>query len=253
MKSRLHPLALLTPILACAAPQTIIDDTFDDGDPTGHATAPGLWRLQTITGDNGVFENSGNLTLFATTKSYTFAGLNTALDERLNFFVRPLTITVEDLVLESKGIPNNEAVFRLSLNSTELRQNMSPQSLSIRFSPGSALMGYKTGPVEKLAAEDVSGTTRGSVFHETFDGNVTWFRIQLDPQARPGFITYTVTLRTNGSRGTITRSGEMDLRSVDWNADGRSAIVMEARRNTATVAADTYMSASIGRLTVTTP
>lgn len=250
----LRTLAFLAPLSLLAAPEVIIDDTFDDGDPTGHASAPGLWRLQTITGDNGVFENSGALTLFATSQAYTFAGLNTALDTRLNFFARPLTIAVEDMVLDSKGIPDNEAVFRVSLNSTELRQNMSPQSLSVRFMPGAAMLGFKTGPIDKLAAEDVTGTRRGSVCFLRFDGSATGFRLSLDPHAQPGSITYTLTVFTNGNQPSITRSGVMDLRAVDWAAsDGSSALVLEARRNHAAAKPDTYMSATIGRLTVTTP
>lgn len=244
---------VLSPLAAFANPQIIIDDNFDDGNPGGTAAVPSLWKLQTITGDNGVFENAGALTLFATTQSYTFAGLNTVLEDRLNFFVRPLTLAVEDIVLESKGISDNEAVFRVSLNSSELRQNMSPQSLSIRFVPGAAMMGFKTGPVDKLAAEDVAGTQRGSACFIRHDGKVTAFRLSLDPHARPGSISYTLTLRTSGGQPVITRSGSMELRASDWNTDGRSAIVIEARRNNGTVAPDTYMSATLGRLTVTTP
>lgn len=252
MKTRL-PLLLLAPLFAVAAPQTIIDDSFDDGNPTGHAAAPGLWTLQAITGDNGVFENSGALTLFATTGAYTFAGLNTVLDERLNFFARPLTLTVEDMVLESKGIPDNEAVFRVSLNSTELRQNMSPQSLSIRFVPGAAMLGFKTGPIDKLAAEDVSGTQRGAAAFARFDGRATGFRLSLDPHARPGSISYTLTVLTDGSQPKVTRTGVLDLRAADWAGGGASALVLEARRNHGAAKPDTYMSASLGRLTVTTP
>ena len=249
----LLPLALLAPLLVVAAPRTIIDDTFDDGNPSGHAAAPGLWKLQAITGDNGVFENNGSLTLFATNASYTFAGLNTALDERLNFFARPITITVEDMVLDSKGIPDNEAVFRVSLNSSELRQNMAAQSLSIRFVPGAAMLGFKTGPVDKLAAEDVSGSQRGATAFARFDGRATGFRLSLDPHAKPGSITYTLTIRTSGAQGEITRSGVTDLRAGDWATGGPSALVLEARRNHAAAIPDTYMSASLGRLTVTTP
>lgn len=251
MPTKPLPLLLaLGSLTAFAAPQTVIEDGFDDGGPTGTAA---IWKIQTITGDNGVFENGGNLTLFATTQSYTFAGLNTALDERLNFFVRPLTLTIEDMVLESKGIPANEAVFRVSLNSTELRQNMSPQSLSIRFVPGAAMLGFKTGPIDKLAAEDVAGSQRGAACFVRFDGKPVGFRLSLDPHASPGHIRYSLTIHTDGSQPLITRSGLLDLRAADWNADGRSALVLEARRNTAASAPDTYMSATLGRLTVTSP
>lgn len=249
----LRSLALLAPLSLLAAPEIVLEDSFDNGGPTGSASAPGLWRLQTITGDNGVFENGGALTLFATTQAYTFAGLNTALDPRLNFFARPLTITVEDLALESKGIPENEAVFRLSLNSTELRQNMSPQSLSIRFVPGAAMLGFKTGPVDKLAAEDVRGTERGAACLVRFDGRATGFSLNLDPRKEPGAIVYTLVIRATGPEPVITRTGVLALRAADWNADGRSALVLEARRNHRASIPETYMSASIGRIVVTSP
>lgn len=253
MKSRRLLLALLAPALAAASPEIVLDDPFDDGNPAGNPAAPGLWKLQAMTGDNGVFENGGALTLFATTQAYTFAGLNTALDQRLNFFARPLTIAVEDMALEGKGIPDNEAVFRVSLNSTELRQNMSPQSLSVRFVPGGVFLGFKTGPIDKLAAEDVTGVQRGSVCVIRHDGRATGFTLSLDPRVAPGSVAYTLTVRTTGAQPAITRTGLMPLKAADWNADGRSALVLEARRNHAAVTPDTYMSATLGRLKVTSP
>ena len=103
---------LLLASTARAQSITIIDDSFDDNDPAGSVTAPGLWKLQAVNGDNGVFENGGALTLFATTQPFTFAGLNTALDPRLNFFVRPLTITVEEMLLERGILVSYETVRR---------------------------------------------------------------------------------------------------------------------------------------------
>ncbi|MCU0792877.1 MAG: hypothetical protein MUE42_08520 [Opitutaceae bacterium] len=245
-------LLLATPVLR-AQSSVIIDDSFDDGDPSGSVSSPGLWKLQAVTGDNGVFENNGTLTLFATTNPFTFAGINTSLDSALNFFARPLTLAVEEMILDHKGIPDHEAVFRLSLNSTEKRQNMSPQSLSIRFVPGAFMMGFKTGPIDKLAAEDVRGAERGAACFARFEGRATAFRLSLDPHAQPGSISYTLTVRTNGPEPVITRQGTLDLRASDWNADGRSALVMEARRNHGSTLPDTYMSATLGRLTVTSP
>jgi hypothetical protein len=243
-------LALLAlPTAASAA--LVIDDRFDDGDPTGSVDNPGFWKLQAITGDNGVFENGGFLTLFATKNPYTFAGINSVLDDRLNFFANAVTISVEELTLDHKDVPDSEAVFRLSINSTELRQNMSPQSVSIRLVPGLALFGYKTNHVEKVAAEDLTGTAKGSVIFERFDGRVTGFSLTLDPNVEAGAIIATLVLRTNGTRPFVTRTAKINLNLADWSSGGPSALVMESRRNTSGTADDSYMSASLGRLTVT--
>ena len=243
--------ALGTLFSSFAAAGLVVDDRFDDGDPTGSAAHPGFWKLQTVTGDNGVFENNGYLTLFAVKQAYSFAGLNSRLDEQLNFFTQAVTIAVEDLLLEHKDIPNHEAVFRLSLNSTELRQNMSPQSVSLRFVPGLVLFGYKTNHIDKLAAEDLTGLKPGSVIFERFEGRATGFSLTLDPFAEPGHITVTLVLTTDGPRPEITRTARLNLRRSDWVSGGASALVMEARRNHGVVAEDSYMSASVGRLTIT--
>lgn len=249
-------LRLLAPSFALFCPllvaEVVIDDSFDDQNPTGTATAPGFWKLQAITGDNGVFENNGFLTLFATTQPYTFAGLNSTLDPRLNFFAHPVTVTVENLILESKAVPDSEAVFRLSLNSSELRQNMSPQSVSLRIVPGQLLFGYKTKTVEKFAAEDLHGEARGSVIYERFEGKATGFSLTLDPFAEPGFVTATLVLQTDGPRPVITSRARLDLQLSAWSSGGPSALVLEARRNNGASASDSYMSASLGRITVTT-
>lgn len=255
MKSSAPLLRLLPALLACsvtsASAEIIIDDHFDNQNPVGTQTAPAFWKLQAITGDNGVFENNGYLTLFATTHPYTFAGINSALDPRLDFFDHPVTIAGENLVLEAKDVPGPEAVFRISINSTERRQNMSPQSVSLRFVPGLALFGFKTKNVDKVAAEDLTGENRASVIFERFDGTATGFSLRLDPLAVPGFITATLVIQTNGSRPVITHTARLNLRRSDWESGGPSAVVMEARRNTGTTAPDSYMSASIDRLTVT--
>lgn len=234
-----------------AGASIVVDDRFDNGDPTGSPEYPGFWKLQAITGDNGVFENAGYLTLFAVKNPYTFAGLNTQLDDRLDFFTRAVTITVDDVLLEHKGIPDNEAVFRVSINSTELRQNMSPQSVSIRFVPGLALFGYKTNHVDLMAAEDLMGITPGSAIFERFDGQLLGFSLTLDPYVEPGVIMATLILRTNGRQTNITRTARLNLSATDWSSGGKSSLHIEARRNHATLAEDSYMSASVGRVTIT--
>ena len=245
-------LTLLAALTPTARAEIVIDDRFDDNDPSGPRSDPRFWKLQAITGDNGVFENNGFLTLFATTSPYTFAGINSSLDERLNFFTRAVTIGVEELVLDHKNVPDAESVFRISLNATEMRQNMSPQSVSLRFVPGIAIFGFKTGHVEKMSAEDLHGVTKGSVIYERFAGKVTGFSLTLDPFAAPGYITATLVINTDGDRPVISRTARLDLRQTDWSSGGSAALVMEARRNTGSTAEDSYMSASLGRINVTT-
>jgi hypothetical protein len=235
-----------------AAPVVVIDDTFDDGNVIGNAAQPAFWNLQTIPqGDNGIFERNGYLSFFATGQPYTYACINSRLDDRLNFFRHVVTFTVDDFILDSSGVPAKEAIFRLSINPTELRQTMSPKSISLRFCPGLALLGYRLAPVGKTDAENVHGTERGASCNEPFEGALTGFSLTLDPLARPGVITFTLTLLTKGPRPVITRTGTMDLRESDWSEDGRSALIFETRRNSETTNPDSFVSASIGHVVVT--
>ena len=259
----LHPtprlfalLALLAFPFAFAAAQpaavTVIDDDFANADPTGSPARPAFWNIQTPTeGDNGIFESNGYLTLFATRNPYSYACLNSALDPRLDFFRRVVTVSVDDFILDHRNVPASEAFFRLSLNSSEKRQSVAPQSLSLRVVPGVAFLGFKTAPLGKTDAENLVGPVRGSACHELFDGKLIGFSLTLDPFAKPGFVTYTLVLRTDGSRGVITKSGPLQLVVADWLSGGPSALLIEARRNIAATAEESYVSASLGRLVVT--
>lgn len=249
--------ALLSPLLfatalAAAPASVVVEDDFTDGNPTGSPALPFFWNIQSIDrGDNGIFENNGYLTLLAATRSYSFACLNTRLDERLDFFRNTVSITVEDFTLEHRNLPAKEAMFRLSLNPTEKRQTASPQSLSLRFSPGVVFLGFKTRAVGKMDAENIVGDRKGSLVHELHDGRLVSFNLTLEPSAQTGSVNYALTLYTDGSRGVISRQGSFPLRPDQWRPDGRSALILESRRNIAEELPDSYVSASLGRILVT--
>ncbi len=248
----LLPKVLLATTLT-GAPQVFIDDDFEDGDPISVRGQRDFWSLQTIPGSqNGILERNGFLTLFATGKAYTYAALNSPLDNRLNFFRNTVSITVEDFVLNHHGINEKDAIFRLQLNSAEVRQQLAPQSLTLRFGPKIAMLGFKTVSVGKTDAELLRGSTEGSAFAEHYDGKIKRFILTLDPHAQPGAITATLVMETDGARPTIVRSAVLDLSASEWSDDGRSALILEARRNTAAIDPDSYVSASVGRITVTT-
>lgn len=242
---------LLAPVLF-AQPVVVIDDPFDDASTSGPPGQPFFWAAQTVgDGDNGIFEKNSHLTLLAATRSYSFACLNSRLDERLDFFRRIVSVTVEGFHLEPHQVPPKEAMFRLSLNSTEKRQTMAPRSLTLRVSPGVVFLGYKTQPVGKMDAENILGDRKGSLVHEIYDGRLVSFNLTLDPFAQPDAVSYTLTLYTDGARGVIARQGVIPLRASQWNEDGRSALILEARRNIAAEQPDSYVSASLDRVLVT--
>lgn len=245
-------LPLLLAATLAANPVAVVDDDFADGNPLGSPAHPFFWNIQAVgQGDNGIFENNGYLTLLAATRPYSFAGLNTRLDDRLNFFRNVVSITVEDFIHEHRNMPPKEAMFRLSLNSTEKRQTIAPQSISLRFVPGVAFLGFKTQAVGKMDAENILGDRKGSLVHELYDGRLVSFNLTLDPFVQPGAIAYSLSLYTDGSRGVISRQGLMSLRPEQWSPDGRSALILESRRNIAEELPDSYVSVSIGRILVT--
>lgn len=250
MPRLLLALLLLAPALRAA--ETVIDDDFADGNPDGAPALPFFWNRQTIgRGDEGVFENNGYLTLLAASQPYSFACLNSRLDGRLDFFRRQVSVTIEDFVLASRGVPEKEAMFRLSLNSTEKRQTASPRSVTLRVSPGVVFFGYKTAPVGRMDAENIVGDRKGSLVHELYDGRLASLNLVLGPALPSGGVAYSLALYTDGARGVVTRQGVIPLSAAEWNEDGRSAVVLEARRNLAQALPDSYVSASLGRVVVT--
>jgi len=244
--------ALLLASTLAAAPVVVIDDDFADGNPQGTPAMPFFWNIQSVgRGDNGIFESNGHLTLLAATRAYSFACLNSRLDERLDFFRNTVSVTVEDFTLEPRNVPPKEAMFRLSLNSSEKRQTMSPQSVTLRIIPGVVFLGYKTRPVGKMDAENIIGDRKGSLVHEFYDGRIVSFNLTLEPAAEAGAINYSLTLYTDGGRGVISRQGAFPLGREQWGPGGRSALILESRRNIPGELPDSYVSASLGRVLVT--
>lgn len=248
MPRLLLALLVLAPALFASV---VIDDDFADGNPSGTPAYPLFWATQTAgQGDDGIFENNGNLTLLAATRPYSFACLNSRLDPRFDFFRHTVSITIEDLNLEHRNLPAKEAMFRLCLNSTEKRQTVSPRSLSLRISPGVVFFGYKTAPVGKMDAENIVGDRKGSLVHELYDGRVASLNLTVGPALPAGGVAYSLTLYTDGARGIITRQGVIPLAPGQWNDDNRSALILEARRNIIESVPDSYVSASLGRILV---
>ncbi len=148
---------------------------------------------------------------------------------------------------------DRESIFRLSLNGTEQRQIASPQSVSVRLFPNLLSFGFKTSSVGQIDAEDLRGPEKGGACYFAFEGNATGLSLTLDPHAVPNAISYTLVLLTDGPVPVITRTGTLPLRRTDWRPDGKSAVVIETRRGTEKIEAYSYVSASIGRLTITRP
>lgn len=250
--------SLFTLSLAVAQDQRpsaiVFEDDFANGRITDSATVPGLWKIQTQPqSDNGVFERDGRLILLAAGRPYTYACLNTAVTPQLNFFSRPLTIDVDDFRLEGEGVPVNEVVFRLSLNPSEMRQNNAPHSLTVRITPTLALLGFKVDQIGGVDAENMHGRERRSVVYQRYDGRLTGFSLALSPLPQPGVVSYVLTLRTDGAQPVIERSGQIVIDAPDWIRAGRTALVLESRRNSAETNPDSYVVASLGNLRVTTP
>lgn len=252
---RLLPVLFLPAVLAFAASSAslVFEDDFANGRITDSVSRPGFWKIQTQPqSDNGVFERDGRLILLAAGRPYTYACLNTAVTPELHFFSRPLTFEVEGFNLEGTGVPTNEVVFRLSLNPTELRQNNAAHSLTLRLTPNLALLGFKVNQIGGVDAENMHGQDRRSVCYQRFDGTLTGFSLSLVPMPQLGAVTYTLTLRTTGAQPVLTRTGQMVIDAPDWIQSGRTALVLEARRNTDTSDADSFVLASLGHLRVTT-
>lgn len=244
-------LALTLPFLSARA-ENVFVDSFDDGDPALADSQPGFWTVLRQDGnlDSSVIESSGNLRLRAATWPNTYIGLVSQPLEDFGFFTRPVTITVEDLVLEPKGIAPGEARFKLSLASKPERAEKAEDVISLRLRPGLLLLGYRKDGFDLGAGpETLSGDKSNSVLVQELPATPARITLTLGPAQKPDHVRYEISAEGNGV--SLTRSGVFPLSLAEWGRSDSAAISIDARRDATSAKAGTQTEVSLGKVTVT--
>lgn len=255
LPSRLRPasalLALALPLLPARA-ENVFVDAFDDGDPALADSQPGFWTVLRQDGnlDSSATEAGGLVRLRAATWPNSFVALVSQPLEDFGFFTRPVTITVEDIALEAKGIASGEARFKLSLSSKPERAEKAEDVISLRLRPGLLLLGYrKDGFDLGTAPETLSGDKSNSVLVQELPATPARLSLTLGPAQKPDHVRYEITAEGNGV--SMTRSGVFPLGLAEWGRSDSASISIDARRDSNAAKAGTHTELSLGKLTVT--
>lgn len=249
--------ALIAPLASLALParlsaETVLIDNFADGNVLSADTFPNFWALALPPGnpDSYASEDAGMLRLHAATWPHTYAGLVSLTMDDFGFFKRPLTVTLEDIKLEARGIPDGDARFKVSLTSSPDRAEKSDDAISIRIRKGLLLLGYRVDGFDSTTSpENLSGQRANSVLVQELDGTPTKLSLTLGPSQNPGVIRYEI--RVEGAGATVNRSGLIPLTLAQWGGLDAASLVIDARRDSPTAQAGSHTDFAVGRITVT--
>ncbi|MFH1498499.1 MAG: hypothetical protein ABII82_11820 [Verrucomicrobiota bacterium] len=245
-------LTALLPLPAALTAETVLVDNFADGNVRSADTMPNFWDITLPAGnpDSQAVENRGALNLRAATWPHTYAGLVSLAMDDFGFFKRPLTVTLEDITLEAKGIPDGDARFKISLTSTQDRAEKADDAISIRIRKGLLLLGYRVDGFDaNTSPENLSGQRANSVLVQELDGTPAKLSLTLGPSQNPGVIRYEI--RAEGNGINLTRSGLIPLTLEQWGGLDAASLVIDARRDNPAAQAGTHTDFSVGRITVT--
>ncbi|MEY3896610.1 MAG: hypothetical protein RLZZ214_2130, partial [Verrucomicrobiota bacterium] len=195
--------------------------------------------------------SGGAAVLAARADSFGSAAITGEVLPDFNFFQRGFTLDLRDIALTSANLTSDQAYFRISLNSTAARSFTTPDSLTLRISPGSARLGYK---IDQASADAElragTSTATAALFDVVPPGPVAGLRLTLIPMAPAGAATpvfYAIRLTT--AAGDLTRTGTLTADISKWGTAGDSSLVLEARRaNTTAGASTSYMQAAVGSI-----
>lgn len=244
-------LALALPLLSARA-ENVFLDSFDDGDPALADSQPGFWTILRQDGnlDSSATEVDGALRLRAATWPNSFVSIVSQSLEDFGFFTRPVTVTIEDIALDAKGIAPAEARFKLSLASSADRAEKAEDVISLRVRPGLLLLGYRADGFDIGAApENLSGKKANSVLVQELPAMPSRISLTLGPAQTPGFIRYEISAEGKGV--SVNRSGTLALTLSEWGKSDSAALSIDARRDSTSAKAGTHTELSLGKITVT--
>ena len=241
--------ALLFPGVVSA--EVIFSDTFEGSDIRHAGTVPNFWTVTQSpdSSKSGASKEKGRLLLLAANRPYAYVSLASPKMEKFGFFSHPLTITLDEIQLEAKGIPEGEARFKVSVASAQTTAEQAEDVISLRIRSGLLLMGYRidgfnlSSPPETLAGEHVN-----SVAVIPLKGVPKKVSLTLGPSPRDGFVKYEIIVLDDGI--PVSRSGSIPLTIVQWGGNDEASLIIDARRDSDSSLPGTQTEFSLGQITV---
>jgi len=240
-------------LLVCTAGAAVVfSDDFAAGNLRSAGSLPDFWTvLQPPDNlESGATKKDGRLHLVAANHAFTSVALASPRTETFGFFARPLTVTLDDILLGFKNLPENEARFRISLSSARTTAELSGAVITLRVRSGLLLMGYRVDGY-KLSSppETLSGQGVNSVVVMPLKGVPSKISLTLGPGVRDGVVRYEITVVDHGVRAE--NDGVIPLAIAQWGGADAAALIVDARRDSASAAPDSFAELSVGRITVT--
>lgn len=246
---------LLFTALACCAPaawaQPVFSDSFEDGDPRLADSQPEFWSIVQQDGnlDSHATEQGGVLRLRAATWANSHIALISQPLEDFGFFTKTVTVTLEGIALEAKGIAANEARFELSVAATPDRSEKAADVISLRLRPGLLLFGYRVDGFDLGSGpETLAGQHVNSIILQEIPAMPTKLSLTLGPAQRPGHVRFEIAAEGNGV--SVLRTGVLALSLANWGNNDSASISIQARRDSGAAGAGTYTELSVGKITV---
>lgn len=242
--------AFLSPSLASA--DSVFTNTFEKSDPRIADGVLNFWTLQQYPDvqNTEVFTENNRLNLVAANQPFARVSLVSPTMEKFGFFARPITVTLYNIQLEAKGVPENEARFKLSLASSPVTAEQAQVVISLRVRPGLLLFGYRTeGFSMKEPPETLSGKQTKSVAAIPVKGVPTKIALTLGPSSREGFVRYEIYALSDGI--PVTGSGNIPLTKTQWGGSDAASLIVDVRRDSQTDIYGSHAKLSVEEITVT--
>lgn len=233
------------------AAEVVFIDTFDGRDVTRTADRGRFWNVVQPDANpaSEVRNSDGRLHLRAANWAHTYAGIVSPALPDFGFFSRPITLTLDDLVLKADGIADADARFKLSVVSTSERAEKAADAISLRIRAGRLLFGYRVDGFEPAnSPENLSGQKPNSVVAEPLAATPAKLALTLGPGSAPGTIRFEI--RASGNGADFTRVGTFPLTLDQWGKDA-AALVIDVRRDDAATTPGTAAELTVGQITVT--
>lgn len=242
--------AVLTPCIADA--DSAFSNTFEKSDPRIADGVLNFWTVQQYPDVQNAeaFTENSRLNLVAANQPFARVSLVSPTMEKFGFFARPVTVTLYNVQLEAKGVPDNEARFKISLTSSPVTAEQAQVVISLRVRAGLLLFGYRTeGFSMKDPPETLSGKQTKSVAAIPVKGVPTKVSLTLGPSSREGFVRYEIFALSDGA--PVTGSGSLPLTISQWGGTDAASLVVDVRRDSQTSIYGSHAKLSVEEITVT--
>lgn len=235
-----------------ASADSAFSNTFEKSDPRIADGVLNFWTIQQYPDvqNTEAFTENNRLYLVASNQPFARVSLVSPTMEKFGFFARPVTVTLYNIQLEAKGVPEGEARFKVSLASSPVTAEQAQVVISLRVRAGLLLFGYRTeGFSMKEPPETLSGKQTKSVAAIPVKGVPAKIALTLGPSSREGFVRYEIYALGDGA--PVTGSGSIPLTKAQWGGSDAASVIVDVRRDSQTDIYGSQAKLSLEEITVT--